>query len=69
MHDPGGESDVMPLDGADCLSTQPVLALVRAAVGREVVARMVARLYRPLSGIPASGPAEVWPECFLRWYA
>jgi hypothetical protein len=69
MHDHDGETDVMRLGGVGCLSTQPVLALVRAAALREVVARMVARQGRPLSCVPAVRPAEVRPECFLSWYA
>lgn len=69
MHDHDGETDVMRLGGVGCLSTQPVLALVRAAVVREVVARMVARQGRPLSCVPAGGPAKVRPKRFLRWYA
>ena len=69
MRDHDGETDVMPLDGVDCLSTQPVLALVRAAALRELAARMVVRQCRPLSGIPAGGPAKFWAKRFLRWYA
>jgi hypothetical protein len=69
MHDHDGEFDVMRLGGVDCLSPQPVPVLVRAAVGRELVARMVARQGRPLSCVPAVRPAEVRPECFLSWYA